>query len=77
MYDTKETVRKIMDEILESYHIDTIEVNVTTAGRAGRYHIDCTEGKKHLGFDVKESEYKNYKRLMNQRIRDAFKRRKD
>lgn len=61
-----------MDEVLESYHIGKIAVTVTQSERSGRYHIDCREGEKHLGFEVKQSEYENYHRLMNQRIKEAF-----
>jgi len=61
-----------MSEVIETYYIGKIEVRVTESDRKGRYHIDCREGEKHLEFDVRHSEYKNYHRLMNQRIKEAF-----
>lgn len=61
-----------MDEVLETYKIGKIVVTVTNSERSGRYHIDCRQGEKHLAFDVRQSEYENYHRLMNQRIKEAF-----
>ncbi len=61
-----------MNEVVDTYHIGKIEVTVTESERDGRYHIDCRQGEKHLGFEVRHSEYKNYHRLMNQRIKEAF-----
>lgn len=57
-----------------SYFISDIKVTVTEADKENKLLVDCNDGSFHSSFTVSRYEYKNYKRHMNQRIKNAFNR---
>lgn len=61
-----------MPEPIESYKLGAIQVTVTPSEKPNKLVIDCFDGEYHSEFTVSEYEYTNYKRLMNQRITQAY-----
>ena len=57
---------------IESYKLGKVAVSVTTTETANKLLISCFDGEFKSEFTVSEYEFKNYKRLMNQRISRAF-----
>lgn len=55
-----------------SYFLSKIEVTVTETDEEQKLLVDCNDGAFHSSFEVSRYEYKNYKRHMNQRIKNAF-----
>ena len=64
---------QFMADTIESYKLGTIQVTVTEDLRPNKFLIQCFDGEYKSEFTVSEYEFKNYRRLMNQRITDAFK----
>ncbi len=62
-----------MSTPLESYKIGEIEVVITETDHPEKLHVECNDGTYHSEFTVRKYEYKNYKRHMNQRIKNAYK----
>jgi hypothetical protein len=62
----------LMAKEIESYKIGEIKVSVTESDKPNKYLVDCNDGNYHSSFLVSEYEFKNYRRLMNIRIREAF-----
>ena len=61
-----------MSKEIESYKLGKVQVVVTEAEKPNRLLIDCNDGEFHSSFEVSEYEFQNYRRLMNQRIKEAF-----
>lgn len=61
-----------MPELIESYKLGDIEVRIE-AGENDKLDVDCNDGNYHSQFSIRRYEYNNYKRHMNQRIKDAYK----
>ena len=61
-----------MPEPIESYKLGKIQVTVTPADRPNKLLIDCFDGEFKSQFTVSEYEFKNYRRLMNQRISQSY-----
>lgn len=55
-----------------SYYLSKIEVTITETDKENKLLVDCNDGNYHSSFKVSRYEYKNYKRHMNQRIKNAF-----
>lgn len=62
-----------MSEPIESYKLGKIQVTVVAADRPNKLLIQCFDGEYKSEFTVSEYEFKNYRRLMNQRITEAYK----
>lgn len=62
-----------MSEPIESYKLGPVQVTVTADERPNKLLIECFDGEFKSAFTVSEYEFKNYKRLMNQRITEAYK----
>lgn len=58
---------------IESYKIGAIQVVISETDNPERLHVDCNDGNFHSGFTVSKYEYKNYKRHLNQKITQAYK----
>jgi hypothetical protein len=61
-----------MSSVVDSYKLGPIEVTITEANHPNKLKVDCNDGNYHSEFTVRKYEYKNYKRHMNQRIRNAY-----
>ena len=61
-----------MSEPIESYKLGTIKVTITKDDRPNKLLVQCFDGEYKSEFTVSEYEFKNYRRLMNQRITDAY-----
>ena len=62
-----------MSDPVESYKLGAVQVTVVKADRPNKLLIQCFDGKYKSEFTVSEYEFKNYRRLMNQRITEAYK----
>lgn len=62
----------LMSEPIESYKLGKIQVTVTPTDRPNKLLIECFDGEFKSEFIASEYEFKNYRRLMNQRITQAY-----
>lgn len=62
-----------MHKKIDSYKLGNIEVVITESGTPGRLLVDCNDGTYHSSFTIRRYEYENYKRHMNQKITNAYK----
>ncbi|MGM0547358.1 MAG: hypothetical protein ACQEST_11635 [Bacteroidota bacterium] len=61
-----------MSSIIESYKLGNIAVEISKTDHPQKLKVECNDGNFHSEFTVREYEYKNYKRHMNQRIKNAY-----
>lgn len=61
-----------MPKLIESYKLGDIEVKIK-AGENDKLDVHCNDGNYRSQFTIRKYEYQNYKRHMNQRIKDAYK----
>ena len=61
-----------MGSIIESYKLGNIQVEISETDHPQKLKVDCNDGNFHSEFTIREYEYKNYKRHMNQRIKNAY-----
>lgn len=57
---------------IESYKLGKVQVKISATDKANKLKVECFDGEFHSEFSVSEYEYQNYKRLMNQRITQAY-----
>jgi hypothetical protein len=62
-----------MSKEVESYKLGEIRVVITETDDPNRLNVDCNDGTYHSGFTVRRYEYEHYKRHMNQKITNAYK----
>ena len=62
-----------MHKKIDSYKLGNIDVVITESGTPGRLLVDCNDGAYHSSFTIRRFEYENYKRHMNQKITNAYK----
>jgi hypothetical protein len=62
-----------MHKKIDSYKLGNIDVVITESGTSGRLLVDCNDGTYHSSFTIRRFEYENYKRHMNQKITNAYK----
>jgi hypothetical protein len=62
-----------MSDPVDSYKLGNVQVNVIKADRPNKLLVQCFDGEFKSEFTVSEYEFKNYRRLMNQRITEAYK----
>ena len=77
LYILNEIHLQIMSEPIESYKLGKIKVTITQDDRPNKLLVQCFDGEYKSEFTVSEYEFKNYRRLMNQRITDAYNRTSD
>lgn len=65
-----------MSEV-ESYRLGKVEVKVSQTDKPNKLKVECNDGEYRSEFTVSEYEFKNYRRLMNQRITLAYKNKAD
>lgn len=61
-----------MSSVVDSYKLGSIEVTITETEHPNKLKVDCNDGNYHSEFTIRKYEYENYKRHMNQRIRNAY-----
>lgn len=57
---------------IESYRLGDVRVTITETEKPNKLKVACFDGEYRSEFTVSEYEFKNYRRLMNQRISQAF-----
>ncbi|MDX1637603.1 MAG: hypothetical protein R3281_06525 [Balneolaceae bacterium] len=60
--------------LVDSYKIGNINVTIAEAEHPEKLDVTCDDGTYHSEFTIRKYEYEHYKRHMNQRIKNAFKR---
>lgn len=61
-----------MPKVIDSYRLGDIEVTIEEADKPEKLIVTCNDGNFRSSFTIREYEYQNYKRHMNQRIKNAF-----
>ena len=61
-----------MSDIVDSYKLGDIRVTIAETDHPHKLRVTCNDGTYRSEFTVRKYEYKNYKRHMNQRIKDAY-----
>jgi hypothetical protein len=61
-----------MSSVIESYKLGNIAVKISETNNPEKLKVDCNDGNYHSEFTVRKYEYNNYKRHMNQRIKNAY-----
>ena len=61
-----------MGKKIESYKLGTVQVVISETDQPNKLHVDCNDGTYHSEFTVRQYEYENYKRHMNQKITLAY-----
>jgi hypothetical protein len=61
-----------MAEQIDSYNLGKVKVIISETEDPNRYHVDCNDGIYHSEFTVRKYEYLHYRRLMNQKIKNAY-----
>lgn len=61
-----------MSSIIESYKLGSISVEISETDHPQKLKVECNDGNYHSEFTVRKYEYKNYRRHMNQRIKNAY-----
>lgn len=61
-----------MNAVIDSYKLGSIEVEITETDQPNKLNVVCNDGNYRSEFTVRKYEYKNYKRHMNQRIKNAY-----
>lgn len=61
-----------MSSVIESYKLGNIAVEISETDNPNKLKVDCNDGNYHSEFTVRKYEYENYKRHMNQRIKNAY-----
>ena len=62
-----------MDEPVASYRIGDIQVQITETNHPDKLRVECNDGAYRSEFTIRRYEFQNYRRHMNQRIKDAYK----
>lgn len=58
---------------IDSYKLGDIEVTISESDRENKLEVLCNDGNYRSTFTIRRYEYDNYKRHMNQRIKNAYK----
>lgn len=62
-----------MAELIESYYLGSIKVQVKPTDDEQKYLVHCKDGEKEVQFKASVDEFNNYRKLMNRRIKTEFK----
>lgn len=62
-----------MPKVIDQYKLGDIEVSIVEAEKPEKLSVTCNDGNFRSSFTIRRYEYDNYKRHMNQRIKNAFK----
>lgn len=64
--------RMSKEKEIESYKLGSIQVIISETDDPNKFNVDCNDGNYHSEFTVRKYEYENYKRHMNQKISNAY-----
>lgn len=62
-----------MPDVIDQYKLGDIEVTIEETEKPNKLNVNCNDGNFRSSFTIRKYEYENYKRHMNQRIKNAFK----
>lgn len=62
-----------MADPFDSYKLGNIQVTIEETDRENKLQVICYDGTYQSKFTIRRYEYENYKRHMNQRIKNAYK----
>lgn len=62
-----------MSTTIENYFLGDIEVTIEETDHPKKLSVSCNDGTFRSQFTIRKYEYQNYKRHMNQRIKNAYK----
>lgn len=62
-----------MSTTIEQYLLGDVEVTIEETGHPQKLSVICNDGNYRSQFTIRKYEYQNYKRHMNQRIKNAYK----
>lgn len=62
-----------MPSKIDSYKLGDIEVSISETDQDNKLEVVCNDGNYRSAFTIRRYEYNNYKRHMNQRIKNAYK----
>lgn len=57
---------------IESYKLGTVQVVIEQTDNDKKLNVICNDGTYRSEFTIRTYEYENYKRHMNQRIKNAY-----
>lgn len=57
---------------IESYRLGKVQVTISETEKPNKLKVECFDGEYHSEFTVSVYEFRNYRRLMNQRISQAY-----
>jgi len=58
--------------VFDSYRLGSIRVEIRETDHPNKLHVRCNDGNYRSEFTIRKYEYQNYKRHMNQRIKNAY-----
>lgn len=58
---------------IESYKLGSVRVTIRETDQENKLKVECFDGEYKSEFTVSHYEFNNYRRLMNQRITQAYK----
>lgn len=62
-----------MGSVIHSYKLGTVQVEISEIDdQPKKLKVVCNDGNYRSEFTVRKYEYQNYKRHMNQRIKNAY-----
>lgn len=63
-----------MSSVIDSYKLGSVSVEISEIeDNPEKLTVECNDGNYRSEFTIRKYEYKNYKRHMNQRIKNAYK----
>jgi hypothetical protein len=62
-----------MSTTIDEYKLGNIQVTITETDHPEKLTVNCNDGNYRSQFTIRKYEYENYKRHMNQRIKNAYK----
>lgn len=62
-----------MSATFDEYKLGNIQVTIEETDHPQKLSVTCNDGNYQSQFTIKRYEYNNYKRHMNQRIKNAYK----
>ncbi|MEX0719812.1 MAG: hypothetical protein WD059_04030 [Balneolaceae bacterium] len=62
---------------IDSYRLGNVQVKINETEKSNKLKVECFDGQYHSEFTVSTYEFNNYRRLMNQRITQAYAKQKE
>lgn len=68
----KPTFKLMSNVVIDSYKLGDVKVVIEQTDHPEKLLVKCSDEEYRSEFKIRKYEYQNYKRHMNQRIKDAF-----